>query len=205
MENASSYESNEVIQQVKQALAALAEETPSQKRTLKAIGLISKALQHFGVLPILVGGQAVEIYTFGKYTTFDVDFVLSGHEVANHILLALGFSAKDLGHSHWYYPALDLPIEVPDSVLFGSMDKVTQIQIEDLEIYIIGTEDLILDRLRAAVHWQSTSDMEWAAFLLQSYLQDEAFDVEYLVTEAQKPEHAVFKELTTLLEALQQP
>lgn len=32
--------------------------------------------------------------------------------------------------------------------------------------YVIGVEDLILDRLRACVHWHSESDCEWAQRLL---------------------------------------
>ena len=48
---------------------------------------------------------------------------------------------------------LDVAIEIPDDVLAGSEEKITQVEIEGLNVYIIGVEDLIIDRGNAYVHW----------------------------------------------------
>ena len=50
-------------------------------------------------------------------------------------------------------------------------------------VYIIGVEDLIIDRLDAYVHWDSTDDGNWAQELLALYQQD--IDWTYLKTRAQ--------------------
>jgi len=44
--------------------------------------------------------------------------------------VAVGFDPKGLGHSHWYHQQLDLPIEIPDNYLFGSPDRVTELDVD---------------------------------------------------------------------------
>jgi len=52
-------------------------------------------------------------------------------------------------------------IEVPDRQLAGSMDKVIRLDLGDVGyVFVIGVEDLILDRLRACVYWKSSVDCE---------------------------------------------
>jgi hypothetical protein len=43
---------------------------------------------------------------------------------------------------------------------------------------VIGIEDIILNRLRACVHWKSTSDCEWGKRML--FLHAERLDLEYM-------------------------
>lgn len=191
MDGNSEFKSNKrIIEETKSNLRQLVKEPDGLKRTLKALSYITSVLAAFGIRPILVGGQAVEVYTFGHYTTKDVDLVLSGIELAGSVLVAIGFEPKSLGHSHWYHQELDLPVEIPDDMLLGSPDRITELDVDGAIVYVIGVEDLILDRLRAGVQWQSTSDMEWAKYLLESYIHD--LDLEYLETESKKPQQDVF-------------
>lgn len=49
-----------------------------------------------------------------------------------------------------------LPLKFPDNYLEGNIEKIIKVNIGDgLYVYLIFLEDIILDRLRAAVHWQS--------------------------------------------------
>lgn len=59
-----------------------------------------------------------------------------------------------------------MAIEVPDSVLAGSTERVVRVQVGDVEVHVIGLEDLVMDRLRAFVYWRSSADGEWAARLM---------------------------------------
>lgn len=198
MDKGSKFESNKlIIEETKRNLLQLANEPRELKRTLKALAYITNVLETFGIRPILVGGQAVEVYTFGNYTTKDIDLVLSGFELAGKVLVAVGFDPKGLGHSHWYHQQLDLPIEIPANYLFGSLDRVTELDVDGSMVYIIGVEDLILDRLRAGAYWKSTSDMEWAQYLLESYIDD--LDLEYLELESKKPDNDVFEAYQNLI------
>lgn len=165
------------------------------------MGVISSVLKTVGIHPILVGGHAVELYTFGYYTTVDVDLVLNGSNLAGEVLVQLGFDPKSADHSHWYYATLDLAIEIPDSVLAGSMDKISEFNVDDEKVDVIGIEDLILDRLRAGVAWNSPSDLDMATYLLNAYLPQGTLDVEYL-KEAANGSKAdnVYPELVKLLQ-----
>ena len=95
---------------------------------------------------------------------------------------------------HWIREDLDIAIEIPDDVLAGSEDRVTKVTIEDLTVYVINVEDLIVDRLNAYVHWRSTDDGNWVKELMALHRQE--IDWEYLETYAQT--EGVFEALTTL-------
>lgn len=43
------------------------------KRQVSIAGIITRALEPLGITPIVVGGSAVEFYTFGQYATMDID------------------------------------------------------------------------------------------------------------------------------------
>ncbi|MEW6106683.1 MAG: UbiD family decarboxylase, partial [Bacillota bacterium] len=130
------------------------------KRRMYALGVISAALAPRGIVPILVGGCAVEFYTLGSYATQDVDVVVSGRDEFDEVLRSLRFS-KGTGQRHWYSEELDLAIEAPASVLAGSLERVVAVEVEGFTVHIIGLEDLLMDRLRAFVYWQSAADGEW--------------------------------------------
>ncbi|MFZ5596155.1 MAG: UbiD family decarboxylase [Bacillota bacterium] len=153
-------------------------------RNIKVIGYITFLLKKININPIIVGGHAVELYTAGHYTTFDVDLVLSGYNYAREILESLGFN-KNVGERHWYHKELALAIEIPDNILCGSMDKVIEVTDEEgYCVYVIGIEDLILDRVRAAIYWNSSSDREWAFYLMNAQWDD--IDLQYLKDEAKR-------------------
>ena len=151
------------------------------RRRLYVCALVTEALPHSDGLPyVVVGGNALEFYTLGDYTTADVDLVSARRSEIGNILESWGFNRMG---RHWYHADLDVAIEVPDDVLAGSEEKITQVEIEDLTVHIIGVEDLIIDRVNAYVHWRSIDDGDWAKELMVLY-KDE-IDWDYLATAAQ--------------------
>lgn len=154
------------------------------QKNIKAMSYITYLFKMAGISPIIVGGHAVELYTAGHYATFDVDVVLSGYDYAKTILERLGFK-KNVGERHWYHKELALAIEIPDNILCGSMEKIVEVTVADgFVVYVIGIEDLILDRVRGSVYWSSASDREWALFLMSAQWDD--IDFAYLKKEAEK-------------------
>lgn len=175
--------SDEDIEHIKKKLSNLQYQPLERfEKNIKAIGYLSSLFNKIGLQPIIVGGHAVELYTAGHYTTVDVDLVLPGRHLAKELFERLGFE-KSVGERHWYHKELGLPIEIPDDILCGSMDKIIEVTVEnDYVVYVIGVEDLILDRVKAAVYWDSASDREWALFLMNAQWNDIDFD--YLKKEA---------------------
>lgn len=166
------------------------------RRRLYVCALVSAALAHSDGLPyVVVGGNALEFYTLGDYTTADVDLVSSKRSEIGNVLESWGFNRMG---RHWYHADIDVAIEFPDDVLAGSEERITQVEIEGLNVYIIGVEDLILDRVNAYVHWRSIDDGDWAKELMALY-KDE-IDWDYLVTSAQAEE--ILDTLNTLKSAI---
>ncbi len=136
---------------------------PMNKRRLKVLGIITKALEPYRLRPVLVGGCAVEYYTLGGYATFDMDIVVENHARLDDVLQSLRFKKEG---RHWFREDLDIAIECPSSNLSGETAAVTKVEIDGFIVYVLGLEDLIIDRLNAAVHWKSREDRRWTTELL---------------------------------------
>jgi hypothetical protein len=169
------------IQEAKQSLQELIDKDKFEKM-LHSAAIVTEQLEQYGIKPIIVGGLSVEIYTLSGYTTYDIDFVLNGYEEASQVLLELEF--KKLG-KNWVHPTLGISLEIPSNTLTGDYEKVTEIPVGSKKVYVIGIEDIILDRLRSAVHWQSGVDREWGYRMLLMYFEE--IDLNYIKSSFQHP------------------
>lgn len=169
------------IQEAKHLLLQLKDKDKFDKMLLTA-AIITEQLEHFGIRPIIVGGLSVEIYTMNGYATQDIDFVLNGYEEASRLFNELEF--QKIGED-WVHPILGISVEIPSNTLTGDYEKVTEIPVHGKKVYVIGIEDIILDRLRSAVYWQSGVDREWGYRMLLMYLED--IDLAYIKSHFQHP------------------
>ena len=149
------------------------------KSDLKAfyvMGLITPVLDDLGADPaIIVGGHAVELYTSGSYKTADIDLVMIRDDLARGLFDRLGFVREGRFH---YVSEMDIPIERPSNDLAGSKDRIVKLNTPDGYCYVIGVEDLIIDRLNAAEFWTDARSLEWARYLMSS--QYESLDMDYM-------------------------
>ncbi|MFA7467368.1 MAG: DUF6036 family nucleotidyltransferase [Desulfotomaculaceae bacterium] len=140
--------------------------------------LLTKELENNGAIPVLVGGGALEFYTQGNYMTLDIDLVVPGRDAIKSVIEMFGFS-RSPGEKSWYSEELQLSVEVPDDTLAGSMERIVAVEVEeDLTVYVIGVEDLIIDRLNAYKWWNSLNDGQWAAAVI--YIHYDHIDFKYL-------------------------
>ncbi|WP_059103072.1 hypothetical protein [Shouchella shacheensis] len=107
------------------------------------------------------------------------------------ILMNLGFQKQG---KDFFHKEAEIAIEIPSNSLEGDYERVFKVDLQDGKfIYLIGREDIIMDRLRAAVHWKSEEDSKWGFQLLarnlaqvdKDYLYDriETMEEETLLTE----------------------
>ena len=154
----------------------LDDEQDPRKRRLIALGLLTKALAPHGIEPILVGGGALEFYTAGGYATSDVDLALPSCPEVDAAFADMGFAKEG---RYWVRDDLDLLFEAPAPAgLPDENASRTEVEVDGLRVVVIGIEDLLLDRLRAWVHWQSGEDERWARRL--ALLYGDRFDWQYL-------------------------
>jgi len=136
-------------------------------KKLQILAQLTRQLQEYGIRPVLVGGTALEVYTAGAYATGDMDIVVANRDVAVHALGEMGFQPHG---RHWFHAQWEVAVEIPDTDLAGDYGRLLELEIADGEVvYCIGIEDLLIDRLNAAVHWQSSEDARWAKNLLRNH------------------------------------
>lgn len=148
-------------------------------KKLYFMGLLTREAERKKVQPIVVGGSAVDIYTEGIYPSYDIDLVGNRKLIGKILEKAFGFKPSGRG---WINEHIGLFIEIPGSSLAGDKGRITTIRIEGLKVYVLGLEDLIVDRIGACVFWKSQTDCEQARFLLWQY--QNKLDSEYLEKKA---------------------
>lgn len=151
------------------------EHAPPLQRHLVVAAVLTELLQPLGLLPVVVRGSAAEFYTAGVYATRDVDIVVSGLEKVADVLRRLGF--EQIGTS-FRHPEVPLVVDLPPEPLAGDPDRITEVEVDGAKAYVIGIEDLILDRLNAYVHWRDQDSLDAAVQLLVA--QWERLDWAYL-------------------------
>ena len=143
-----------------------AEADPRRRRML-ALGLLTRELAALDIEPILVGGAALEFYTAGGYATVDVDLAMPSGPDVDAVFAQLGFHKEG---RFWVHAALDLLLEAHAPVGLPSEDADrTDVEVDGLRVVVIGVEDLLVDRLRAWVHWRSEEDDRWTRRLAGLY------------------------------------
>ncbi len=153
----------------------------SKKITIMAV--ITKALEELKVKPVIVGGQAVEFYTSGGYSTMDIDIICETSVKKIHSKLKpLGFKKEG---KYWVLNDSNIVIEVPSGPMAGNKNKITEVEVEKgLKAYFIGIEDIIIDRLNRYKYWDVNSDKEWIIGMIYVNYQD--IDWEYLCSRAKE-------------------
>ncbi len=153
------------------------------EKMMGVCSILTGLTEREGLRPIIVGGFAVEIYSRSEYTTVDIDLVFANRDIADHYLKQLNF--VQIGR-HWVHEGLGVSVEIPSDILkLADDNKVIKLNLsEHNNVYVIGLEDIILDRLRACVHWTSTSDCEWGFRLY--LLHSERLDMDYIQQKAKE-------------------
>lgn len=114
-----------------------------------------------------MGGAALEFYTAGGYATGDIDLALPSGKDVDAAFADMGFRKEG---RFWLHDDLDLLFEAPAPAgLPGEDAPRTEVEVDGLRVVIIGVEDLLIDRLRAWVHWKSAEDERWTRRLARLY------------------------------------
>ncbi len=128
------------------------------------------------------------------YFTSDIDLAYSDREALDTVLKNIG--SKKEGR-YWVNEDLKVVIEVPVSSLLGEDFPVEVVELdEDLQCFIIGIEDLGIDRLNVFKHWKSEIDRDMLTLLIERYRYD--LDWAYFEKKAALPENDALSEILTL-------
>ena len=147
------------------------------KRRVLFLGFFTEKLRKVGANAVLVGGQAIEVYTGGQFETADIDIVVNKKPLAEKLLNAVGFRNQS---GIWYNEDLNIIVQILDEYYSGDKDKIRKFKIREFELNVAAPEDLIVNRLYQAKIWKSNpqKDLEQAAALLKIF--SKLIDRDYL-------------------------
>jgi len=169
------------MESLKQELAKIKGIKEPLKQKLWALAVLTKALEKDAIKPILIGGCALEYYTLGGYTTGDIDLALPTVAQVEKAFKDLGFDREG---RYWVHKKYDLLFEAPTANLAGEEAELTEVAIGGQRCFIIGVEDLVIDRLNSYVHWKWEDDGRWVKRLIELYGKD--LDMKYIREKAKK-------------------
>ena len=141
---------------------------------LSKSGLSKSGLSKRGDSVFLVGGQAVEAYTAGQFTTGDIDITTTDRERTEEVLAQMGFVKEG---TVWLNEELAVAVLIVGSYP-SRTEKARTIIVGPYEVKVVGVEELIIDRLAAAKFWKSERDAEQASVLLHIF--GDRLDAAYL-------------------------
>src|SRR5699024_9802051 len=91
------------IDEAKYDLRQIQSDTTQFHRMVNVASIITKLMSqkvNTSDMPIIVGGFSLELYTVGKYTTHDIDFVTSASILMDKLLLEIGFKKTSRMYHH---------------------------------------------------------------------------------------------------------
>lgn len=141
------------------------------KRTMYVMSILTERLGEKGIMPVIVGGAAVEFYTRDWYATTDIDLAIDKNKRKgfNEVMDEFGFEKEG---RMWIREDLNLYIEIPADLSDISKERLTEVETEEGHAYIIGLEEIIFDRIQAAERLDSESDKQQALRIGRTFYDD---------------------------------
>ena len=139
------------------------------KRRIQFIAFLTEKLKEEGVDAILVGGEAIDLYTAGNFATSDIDLLVTNRAVTEKLLNKFGFGKEANGL--WFNKDLNIVIQVIPEPYSGDPARLRKFRIKDFELRVAAPEDLIANRLYSKKFWKSNPqrDSEQAIALLKIF------------------------------------
>src|SRR2546422_6005905 len=116
------------------------------KRKMLLVGYLSDELSKRDAFLFLVGGQAVETYTAGQFTTGDIDITTTDQEATERLLTRLGFVREGI---IWLNEKLGIAVHIIGSYPTRT-EKIRTVEVGSYRGRVVGVRGVIIDRRRAA-------------------------------------------------------
>ena len=139
------------------------------KRRIYFIAFLTQKLRENDVDAILVGGEAIDLYTGGTFSTSDIDLCVNNKGITETLLNKFGFGKE--ANRLWFNKDLNIVIQVIPEPYSGDPARLRKFRVKDFELRVAAPEDLIANRLYSKKFWKSNPqrDSEQAIALLKIF------------------------------------
>jgi len=162
----------------------LKQESDLFKRRMFFVAFYTQKLKENGVDAILVGGEAIDLYTAGSFASADIDLVVNNKVITEKLLNRFGFAKQD--NTLWFNEDLNIVVQVIAESYTGDTEKLRKFKLKKYEIRVAAPEDLIAKRLYSMKFWKSNPKLEFEQSVALLALFSDSIDNQYLNRLARK-------------------
>jgi hypothetical protein len=161
------------ISRARELLNAAETETNRLRRHLIAAAALSEVMAQ---RPIVVGGVAELYWSRAEYYPTDLDLCVTVTGADKAALEQLHFETDG---RYWFRRESPLSFEFPEGAIDGDESRVRVDHVEGSPVYIIGVDDLYLDRLRQSTAERAGGQRFYSALAIAAARYDE-MDFRYI-------------------------
>ena len=158
-------------------------------------GLVCATLSRVGVTVTLTGGGCAAIWSLGKYTSYDLDFIEEGPVPRRKIreaLRPLGFHEDG---RHFVHDRARFFVEFPTGPLMVGAQRVEQVAVRATpagELRLLTATDSVKDRLAAYFHWNDGQALKVAVLVAKAQNVDYNELERWAISEGHEEKYRVF-------------
>jgi hypothetical protein len=136
---------------------------------------IAEHLRSKGIETVLVGGACISIYTANEYSSFDLDFIITGSSTRQKVRAALAEINFTEENRYFINPQTPFFVEFPSGPLAIGAEPPSAISILRFStgnLRLLSPTDCVKDRLAAFYHWKDQQSLEQAVLVTQAHPVD---------------------------------
>ena len=134
---------------------------------------IAGHLHNKGIETVLVGGACISIYSANEYSSFDLDFVITGSSTRQKLRAAL--TEIDFTEENRYFinPQTPFFVEFPSGPLAIGDEppsEISTLRFSTGNLRLLSPTDCVKDRLAAFYHWKDQQSFEQAILIARDHI-----------------------------------
>jgi len=133
---------------------------------------IAEHLRNKGIETVLVGGACISIYSANEYSSFDLDFVITGSSTRQKVRAAL--TEINFTEENRYFINSQTPffVEFPSGPLAIGDEppsEISTLRFSTGNLRLLSPTDCVKDRLAAFYHWKDQQSLEQAILIARDH------------------------------------
>jgi hypothetical protein len=132
---------------------------------------IAEHLRSKGIDVVLVGGACISIYSANKYSSYDLDFIITGTSTRRTVRAALAEINFAEENRYFVNPVTPFFIEFPSGPLAIGDEppsEISSLRFSTGNLRLLSPTDSVKDRLAAYYHWKDKQSLEQAILIAKN-------------------------------------
>jgi hypothetical protein len=133
---------------------------------------IAEHLHSKGIETVLVGGACISIYSTNEYSSFDLDFIITGSSSRQKVRAALAEINFTEENRYFINPHTPFFVEFPSGPLAigdESPSEISTLRFSTGNLRLLSPTDCVKDRLAAFYHWKDQQSLEQAIVIARDH------------------------------------